>query len=432
MTAPKLKIEMWPIDKVLPYAQNARLHPNEQVATIARSIAEFGFVNPCLVDADGVLIAGHGRILAAKQLGIDTVPVIRLGHMTEQQARAYRLADNAISLQSRWSPEMLKVELTELKASGFNLDLTGFPEVELVQFLTGVNDGADPEVVPEPLPVPVSQTGDIWLLGNHRLMCGDATKADDVAVLLDGAEPHLMVTDPPYGVEYDPDWRNRADRANGKPYGASAVGIVGNDDRANWEVAWKLFPGDVVYAWHPEGARSVEHHAALVAAGFDVRMQIIWAKQQFPIGRGNYHVQHEPCWYAVRRGKTAHWSGDRTQSTLWEIDKPRKSETGHSTQKPIECMRRPIQNNSRQGDSVYDPFLGSGTTMIASEMMGRKCYGMEISPAYVDVCVRRWETFTKKQATLANDGRTWAELAAEAPQDAPDAAEPTSGQVQGK
>jgi DNA modification methylase len=174
-----------------------------------------------------------------------------------------------------------------------------------------------------------------------------------------------------------------------------------------------LFPGDVAYAWHPAGAMQVNHYEALTAAGFEVRMQIIWAKQQFPIGRGNYHVQHEPCWYAVRKAKTAHWSGSRTESTLWQISKPVKSETGHSTQKPVECMRRPIDNNSSPGQAVYDPFVGSGTTIIAAEMTGRACHAIEISPAYVDVAVRRWQAFTGEDAMLEGDGRTFAAVAAE-------------------
>jgi DNA methylase len=175
---------------------------------------------------------------------------------------------------------------------------------------------------------------------------------------------------------------------------------------SNWRTCRRS--SDVVYQWHPAGATSVKHFEALVEAGFEIRMQIIWAKQQFPIGRGNYHVQHEPCWYAVRKGKTARWHGDRTQSTLWQIDKPHRSETGHSAQKPIECMRRPIENNSRPGDAVYDPFLGSGTTLIAAEMTGRTCYGLEIAPAYVDVTIERWQKFTGQKATL--NGRTYAEV----------------------
>jgi DNA modification methylase len=237
----------------------------------------------------------------------------------------------------------------------------------------------------------------VWLLGRHRLVCGDATSEVDVSLALAGVRPHLMVTDPPYGVDYDPDWRNRADRANGKPYGARAIGLVSNDKRADWRDAWVLFPGDVVYAWHPPGAMQVDHFNALVAAGFEVRMQIIWAKSHFPIGRGNYHVQHEPCWYAVRG--TSHWQGDRKQTTVWQIDKPMKSETGHSAQKPVECMRRPIENNSSPGQAVYDPFVGSGTTIIAAEMTGRTCHAIEISPTYCDVALLRWQAFTGQTAT---------------------------------
>jgi DNA modification methylase len=207
-------------------------------------------------------------------------------------------------------------------------------------------------------------------------------------------EPFLMVTDPPYGVEYDASWRNEADRANGKPYGASAVGKVMNDDRADWSAAWELFTGDVAYVWH---AGNMAHIVAesLIANGLNIRSQIIWAKNQLVIGRGNYHPQHEPCWYAVRKGKAARFTDDRTQTTLWEIDKPQKSETGHSTQKPVECMARPIRNHDCE--VVYDPFLGSGTTMIACEQLGRKCRGIEISPAYVAVILQRYFDATGKE-----------------------------------
>ena len=248
-----------------------------------------------------------------------------------------------------------------------------------------------------------AQRGDVWLLGQHRLMCGDATDPRDVARVLNGVLPHLMVTDPPYGVDYDPDWRNHAarySRGMGNVIGGTALGRVSNDDRADWRDAWALFPGEVVYEWHPPGPLQVAHHNALTAAGFQVRAQIIWAKSHLVIGRGNFHLQHEPCWYAVREGGTSHWQGDRTQSTLWTIDKPMKSETGHSAQKPVECMRRPLVNNSRAGEAVYDPFIGSGTTIIAAEMTGRVCHAIEINPAYCDVTVRRWQAFTGLDARL--------------------------------
>jgi len=220
-----------------------------------------------------------------------------------------------------------------------------------------------------------------------------------VSLALAGIRPHLMVTDPPYGVEYDPDWRNRADRANGKPYGARAIGTVSNDDNADWRAAWSLFPGNIAYVWHAGRHASVVQ-ASIEAAGFDIRSQIIWAKTRFAISRGDYHWQHEPCWYAVKG--TGHWTGDRSQTTLWTIDH-QKSETGHSTQKPVECMRRPIENNSSPGQAVYDPFVGSGTTIIAAEMTGRAAHCIEISPTYCDVAVTRWQNFTGQTATRPDD-----------------------------
>jgi DNA modification methylase len=251
--------------------------------------------------------------------------------------------------------------------------------------------------------------------GGHRLLCGDSTVPTDVERVLGGAEPHLMVTDPPYGVEYDANWRNERARTcegmGNRAIGAGAVGKVTNDDQADWREAWALFPGDVAYCWHA-GLRANSVFDSLVAARFEIRAQVIWAKQQFAIGRGHYHFQHEPCWYAVRKGATGHWTGGRKQSTLWEINKPQKSETGHSAQKPVECMRRPIENNSSPGQAVYDPFLGSGTTVIAAEQTGRSCIGVEISPSYCDVIVARWQAFVGQHATLDGDGRTFDEIAA--------------------
>jgi len=218
-----------------------------------------------------------------------------------------------------------------------------------------------------------------------------------VEQLLGDVKPHLMVTDPPYGVEYDPDWRNHVILASGKPMGASAIGTVTNDNRADWREAWELFPGDVAYVWHG-GLKAGVVAESLEIAGLKIRAQIIWAKNRIVPGRSDYHWGHEPCWYAVREKKTGHWSGSRKHSTVWNIDKPMKSETGHSTQKPVECMRRPILNNSSPGQAVYDPFLGSGTTIIAAETEGRHCYGLEISPEYCDIIINRWQNFTGKEA----------------------------------
>jgi len=416
-----MQTKQWPADTVerrkvsslIPYARNARTHSEEQVAKIAASIREWGWTTPVLVDEAGGIIAGHCRVLAARKLKITDVPVMVAAGWTEAQKRAYVLADNQLALNAGWDKDLLRVELGDLKLEGFDLGLVGFSELELGALLSDKTEGlTDPDEAQEAPQEPVSALGDVWLLGRNRLVCGDSTSPEAVDAALNGVKPHLMVTDPPYGVNYDPDWRNRTDRANGKPYGGRAVGVVNNDDRADWREAWALFPGDVAYVWH---AGNMAHVVAesLLAMGFCIRAQIIWSKSQFVIGRGHYHPHHEPCWYAVREKATGHWNGDRKQTTLWQIDKPRKSETGHSTQKPVECMKRPIENNSSPGQAVYEPFSGSGTTIIAAEMTGRACHAIELNPAYVDVAVTRWQNFTGQAATLEATGKTFADVMAE-------------------
>jgi DNA modification methylase len=391
---------------LVPYARNARQHSPAQVAQIAGSIREFGFNAPVLIDDQNTIIAGHGRVLAAIQLGLDAVPCLRLSHLTETQRRAYTLADNRIALSSTWNEAMLALEFAELQIEDVDLTVAGFTEAEIAALTAeGTPTGlTDPDDVPDVPGEPVTVLGDVWILGKHRLVCGDCTDADTVDKALNGVRPHLMVTDPPYGVEYDADWRNTASRADGSPIGASAVGKVANDDRADWREAWSLFPGDVGYIWHA-GVHAGTVADSLIACGFALRSQIIWAKSTFAIGRGDYHWQHEPCWYAVRTKGKGHYCGDRKQTTLWKIDKPQKSETGHSTQKPVECMRRPIENNSSPGQAVYEPFSGSGTTIIACEMTGRACHAIELNPIYVDVAIRRWQEFTGKVAVREADGQ---------------------------
>jgi DNA modification methylase len=370
---------------------------------------EWGWTNPVLIDGDGGIIAGHGRVMAARKLGFTDVPCMVADGWTEAQKRAYVLADNQLALNAGWNAEVLSAELKGLDEAGFDLALLGFadPAALMVDKTAGLTD---PDAVPEVPDDPTTELGDVWVMGRHRLVCGDSTDADVVAKCLNGVTPHLMVTDPPYGVAYDANWRNEADRANGKPYGARAIGKVENDDRADWSEAWALFPGDVAYVWHA-GVHAASVADSLKKCTLEVRSQIIWAKQQFAIGRGDYHWQHEPCWYAVRKGRTGHYAGDRKQTTLWQIPKPQKSETGHSTQKPVECMKRPIENNSSAGQAVYEPFSGSGTTIIAGEMTGRSIHAIELSPAYVDVAIKRWQDFTGQSATLEGDGRTFDELA---------------------
>jgi len=405
-----LKIRMTPVAQLVPYAGNARTHSEQQITQIAASITEFGFTNPILTGADNIIIAGHGRLLAAQKLGIDKVPVIVLEHLDEAQRRALVIADNKLAENAGWDEELLRLELAALDDLGFDLDLTGFSEEELANLLgdpelaLGEAEGEDD--IPEPPDDPVSRPGDLWLLGNHRLLCGDATLATDVERVLGNVKPLLMITDPPYGVEYDPAWRNKSGAAKTK-----RTGKVLNDDRADWREAWSLFPGDVAYVWH--GAL----HAATVAesldaAGFNVRSQIIWAKDRLVLSRGDYHWQHEPCWYAVKKTGKGHWAGDRKQTTLWQIaNKDQDADTVHGTQKPVECMRRPILNNSSPGQAIYEPFMGSGTTLIAAETTGRVCHGIELNPAYVDVAVERWQQFTGQAATLDGTDQTFAKLA---------------------
>ena len=398
-----LAIEHRPVEALIPYARNARTHSEEQVALIAGSIREFGFTNPMLVDGTNGIIAGHGRLLAARKLGLASVPVIELAHLSEAQKKALILADNKLAERAGWDRDLLALEVGELSALGIDLGSLGFEAAELNDLFR--DTAADPreEETPEVPANPVSRSGDLWLLGAHRVLCGDATDAQDVARLLAGTAPQLMVTDPPYGVAYDPAWRNETGAA-----ATRRTGRVLNDDRADWREAWALFPGAVAYVWH--GAL----HAGTVAeslhvTGFEIRSQIIWAKERLVLSRGDYHWQHEPCWYAVRKQRT--WAGDRKQTTLWQIPgRDQDAATVHGTQKPVECMRRPMLNNASPGQAVYDPFLGSGTSVMAAETCGRTCLGLELSPAYVDVIVERWQRFTGGAATLDGDGRAFADV----------------------
>ena len=401
------KIEQWPTAKLLPYARNARTHSDEQVAQIAASIREWGWTNPVLVDEDGGLIAGHGRLLAARKLGLTQIPTMVAKGWSEAQKKAYVIADNKLALNAGWDLELLAVELGDLQGFDFDLMLTGFSDDELSKLLAEKTEGnTDPDEIPEAPIDPVAKPGDVWLLGKHRLVCGDSTDADTVAKALNGVTPHLMVTDPPYGVEYDPAWREKA----GVAASGTAKGKVLNDDKADWREAWALFPGDVAYVWHA-GLYAGVVGDSLAACDLMLRSQIIWDKGQLVLSRGDYHWEHEPCWYAVKKGAKGHWAGDRKQTTVWHIAKPKKNETGHGTQKPVECMKRPIENNSSPGQAVYEPFSGSGTTIIAGEMTGRAVHAIELNPAYIDVAVKRWQDFTGKAATLEGDGRTFDEIA---------------------
>lgn len=391
------------------YERNARTHSADQVKQIAESIRQFGFTNPVLLDPDGVLIAGHGRLQAAKLIGLDNVPAITLQGLTPAQVKALRLADNRIAMNSGWDSGMLKAELEDLKALDFSISELGFTasEISNTLFPKAENQDDDFEAGTNPADAEaVSKPGDVWVLGDHRLACGDSTDAVTVALALDGAKPNLMVTDPPYGVEYDPEWRNRAGINKNK----GKSGEVKNDDKADWRAAWALFPGDVAYVWHA-GLFASTVQQSLEACGFKVRSQIVWSKDRFALSRGNYHWQHEPCWYVVKKGGKGHWHGDRKQSTVWNIKSRDDAGVGHGTQKPVECMRRPMENNSVPGNAVYEPFSGSGTTIIAGEQSGRRVLAIELNPLYIDVAVKRWQEFTGRQATLQGADKTWEDVA---------------------
>ena len=354
------------------------------------------------------MVAGHGRLRAAQQLGLASVPCIRLGWLSEAQRKAYLIADNQLALNGNWDEALLALELKDLQDVAFDLPLLGFSDQELQGLLQRFEQPlaglTDPDTLPpEPEDIYV-QPGDLYQMGAHRLLCGDATNPAHVARLLGAARPPLMVTDPPYGVSYDPAWRVPL-AGNGKV----ATGKVTNDDRRDWREAYRLFPGDVAYVWHA-GIYAGEVAAHLRECGFEVRSQIIWKKQHFALSRGHYHWGHEPCWYVVRQGATAHWRGDRKQTTVWEVANAspfggaaqQAEQTGHGTQKPVAVITPALLNHLKEGEAVYDPFSGSGTTIIAAERLGRCCYGMEVEPTYVQVAITRWEEHTGRKAVKVN------------------------------
>jgi DNA modification methylase len=404
----RMEIVYKPISWFKEYSRNPRKNDGA-VDRMCASILQFGFAVPMLCRSTGEIIDGHLRLKGARKLGTAELPTILCDHWTEGQVKAFRLMVNRSVEWAEWDDDLVGLELLDLKSLDFDLGLTGFDEQELAQRLAAqeATDGlCDEDQVPPAPQTPISKAGDLWLLGRHRLLCADSTNPQAVCRLLGSVKPMLMVTDQPYGVEYDPEWRKRAGVNN-----SNRMGKVRNDDRADWREAWALFPGDVAYVWH--GALHASTVAdSLAACGFEIRSQIVWAKPSLVMGRGHYHWQHEPCWYAIRG--TGHWSGDRKQSTLWHIEnRNQDAETIHSTQKPVECMRRAIVNNSSPGQTVYEPFCGSGTTIIACEKEARIAFAIELEPAYIDVALTRWQNFTGKQATLDRDGRAFDAIAEE-------------------
>jgi DNA modification methylase len=424
----KLKIEMRRLLDLIPYARNSRTHSETQVAQIAASIKEFGWTNPILIGADNVIIAGHARLLAAQKLSMKEVPVIVLANLTPGQRKALVLADNKLALNAGWDEDLLRLELAELESVDFDLELTGFNSIELDALLRDPFADEQADQAP-PLPeVATTQLGDVWLLGSHRVLCGDATSREDVAQLLGASKPMLMVTDPPYGVSLDSEWRDRAGINKHGPAEASYMKrrieghtrtVISGDTTADWSPAFELLPFlSVAYVWHASRFTS-EVLAGLLRIGFIHHQQIVWRKTAAALTRTHYWFQHEPCWYV--RKKNAPWFGKPGENTtIWDAASPKMIMGGseeekydHPTQKPVELMRRPILNHLKRGELVYDPFLGSGTTLAAAELTERVCYGLELDPKYVDVIVERWKQLTGKQAKLEADGRSFEEVKAD-------------------
>ena len=409
----ELKIEHTSVDRLIPYVRNARTHAEEQVAQIAGSIAEFGFVNPILVGEDDVIIAGHGRLLAARKLEMTEVPVIRLGHLSEIQRRALVIADNKIAENAAWDEELLRLELEELRAEDFDLDITGFDLDEIDRLLQGPDlEGAgltDDDEVPEAPEEPITKPGDLWVLGNHRLLCGDATVLSDVEKVLDGGLADLCFTDSPYNVDYG----NKAkDKSPGKDR------RILNDNLGEGFEAF-LYDACVNILTVTKGGvymcmSSSELHTlktAFAAAGGHWSTFVIWAKNTFTLGRADYQRQYEPILYGWKEGTDHFWCGARDQGDVWFVDKPRKNDL-HPTMKPVALVERAIRNSSKSRDIVLDPFGGSGTTLIACEKTGRSGRLVELDPKYADTSVKRWQEFTGNMATLEGDGRRFEEVAA--------------------
>lgn len=371
------------------------------VSKVAASIQRFGFVRPIVVNTwQGCLheiIVGHTARLAALELGLELVPV-RFVNMPPDEAHAAALADNKLGEISAWDDTELRKLLGEGIVPAALFSVAGFKQSDIDRLgrpLVADDDGEQARTKK-----PVTRPGDLWVLGRHRLVCGDSTVAAVAALALDGAKPKLMVTDPPYGANFDPSWRRGVAERSGICKPPKRTGAVANDDRASWVEAWKLSPANVAYVWHSALMCDIVK-VDLVAAGFELRQQIIWAKPQINFTRCAYHWQHEPAFYCVRQGKGASWIGDRKQSTLWQIESkhgvsnPDDDDSLHSTQKPVECMARPIRHH--EGD-VYDPFVGSGTTLVAAEELGRTCYAVELDPGWCDTAVARWERRTGGKA----------------------------------
>jgi DNA modification methylase len=404
-------IELWLLDKLIPYAKNPRTHSDAQIAQIAASIAEFGFNSPILVDSKAGIIAGHGRLLAARKLELTEVPVIVLDHLTETQKRAYIIADNQLAVNAGWDADLLRLELAALQEEDFDVSLIGFDDEELARLLAAqdATEGlTDEDAIPALPETAVSATGDLWILDNHKLLVGDATDREQVVRLLAADAADLVFSDLPYNVDYEGYTEDRLKIKNDRMSDADFKRFL---EAAFHSFRIALKPGASLYICHSSSWQR-EFQNALEAAGFEVRCQVIWAKNTFAWGFGRYKFQHEPIFYCHVAGQKDPWYGDKSQSTLWEEKKPAANRL-HPTMKPVELIERALLNSSKAGDVVADLFGGSGSTLIGCERRGRKARLMELDPKYCDVIVRRFQEYTGKQAVLDRDGRSFDEIAEE-------------------
>ena len=392
------KYENVSIDKLKPYERNARTHSDAQVEKIAKSIKEFGFINPVLIDGNFGIIAGHGRVLGAKKLGMTEVPCLFVEDLTKAQKKAYILADNKLALDAGWDDEILKVELNELKDMNFDLSLTGFDDIEIngLEEPQEIVEDEAPEVDEEN--EPITQLGDIWQLGDHRLMCGDSTDKATIEKLLgdEFGKIDLVLTDPPYNVNYKGKTKDELEIEN------DAMSPEQFEEFLNLSfclINELLRKGGAFYVWHASRSQR-EFENALNKAGLEVRQQLIWIKNSMVLGRQDYQWRHEPCFYGWKEG-THSWCSDRKQTTVLEFDRPTANKE-HPTMKPIALMTYQIKNNTKKGQTVFDGFGGSGSTLIACEQSQRKCYTCELDAKYCDVIIKRWENLTGKKAVKIN------------------------------
>ena len=411
---PAAQVEMWQVADLVPYAKNARQHPPEQIDQIAASMKRFGFTIPMLVAEDGTIIAGHGRLMAAAQLGLAEVPVMVARGWSEEDRRLYTLADNRLAEIAEWDPEMLRIEIGELREDfGIeDMSLIGFSVEDLAEILPNAlidttGGLTDPDDVPEVPEAPVTRPGDVWLLGKHRLLCGDSTVSTDVQKVLGDVKADLCFCDPPYNVDY----------AGGVGAEKAGKGRRIKNDALGDAFGQFLYDACVLINAHTDGAVYIcmssselqTLQSAFKSAGGHWSTFIIWAKDRFTLGRADYQRQYEPILYGWPEGVKRHWCGDRDQGDVWNIERPHKNDL-HPTMKPVSLVERAIRNSSRKGDLVFDPFGGSGTTLIAAEKTGRHASLIELDPKYVDVIVRRWQEFTGETAVLESNGQSFDDL----------------------